>query len=184
MKKNITHIGMTFLGIAVVLLVASSGCNGKKKPADLPALYPCQITVMQDGKPLEGALVRLHSDKSLRFTTSGVTDNQGVANIKTDVSWPGAPEGKYKVCVQKVVTSSAQDLPKEVPNPTTDRAGYAEYRKKAAEIGKATSYVDKKFLRPNSTPVTAEVTTSGCTQTVDVGAAVNEPWDSLTKSSS
>jgi hypothetical protein len=44
--------------IDITLLVSVAfmiGCKDKSRPIDLPALYPCTITVTQDGKLLERA---------------------------------------------------------------------------------------------------------------------------------
>lgn len=170
-----------FSGIAVLSLLTLVGCE-KKKPSDMPALYPCKLTITQEGKPLEGATVSLIAQgKSLRFTTAAITDKQGVAVIKTDIDWTGVPEGKYKVCVKKV---SAPDsgVSDEIPS---DPVAFAEYQKKLAEASAQTmSYVDSKYLRPRTTPLEIEVTTSGFEDTVDVGPAVSQKWDDVTKSSS
>ena len=182
MKSNITHIGFALSGITAVLLFVASGCGGKKKPADLPPLYPCEITVIQDGKPLEGATVSLNADgTSLRFTVAAKTDKVGVAKIKTDIDWLGAPVGKYKVCIRKVV-APATDTSEEIPS---DPTAYAEYQKKlASQSAQTKSLVDRKYLRPHTTPVSIEVTESGFSDTIDVGTAVDDLWDNVTKSSS
>ena len=172
MKKHFLHI------LLLLSLFCFVGCGGKKKPDDLPPLYPVKITVMQDGKPLERATVRLVADGSnTRFTTGSVTDKNGVAIIKTDGQWPGAPEGKYKVLVQKIVTPEA--------DPSEDSLSYEEQQVKAAERNKQTkSVVDSKFMNLKTTTLAIEVTTSGATETFDVGAAVNDPLDSVSSSSS
>ena len=181
-KNNYTFLGYTLSGFIFLALLIFCGCGGKKKPADLPLLHPCKITVIQDGKPLEGATVSLTAQGTpLRFTTAAITDKQGVAVIKTDIDWPGAPEGKYKVCIKKVVapkTDSTENAP-------SDPAQYAEYQKKLAESSDLTmSYVDSKYLRPRTSPVEIEVKPGGFEDTVDVGPAVEQKWNDVTKSSS
>jgi len=183
-KKNITSVWFAFAVIAVMLLVTTSACSQKKKPADLPQLYPCEITVIQDGQPLEGAIVGLIADgHNTRFPSAAISDNKGIAKIKTDSLWPGAPAGNYKVTISKTVLP-VLDLPKEIPDATADPKGYAEYRQKVGEMsGKTKSVVDQKFLRPNSTPESIEVTSSGYKGTIDVGAAVDELWENVSRSS-
>ena len=163
----------TIYSLLLLSLFCFSGCGGKKKPADLPPLYPVKLTVVQDGNPLEGATVSLIADgTNVRFTTAGVTDANGVATIKTDIDWPGAPVGKFKVCISKVVT------PPEEPSDAS--LSYEERRAKAgARLAQTKSVVDSRFLRPRTTTLGIEVTESGVTETFDVGAAVDDLWDKV-----
>ncbi len=86
-----------FALLGAVALTAVVGCGGPKKPADLPELYPVKITVIQDGQPLEGASVMLNDPSlKIRFVMGGQTDAQGVAEIKTDAQFPGAPGPSYR----------------------------------------------------------------------------------------
>ena len=172
MKKSI----ICFL--LILSLFCFSGCGGKKKPSDLPPLYPVKITVVQDGNPLEGATVNFIADgANVRFTTAGITDKNGVATIKTDIDWPGVPVGKYKVCISKVV------MPPE--EPTDASLSYEERRAKAgARSAQTKSLVDSRFLRPRTTTLAIDVTESGATETFDVGAAVDELWERVTGGSS
>ena len=168
MKKNIISY------LIILSLFSFSGCGGKKKPSDLPPLYPVMITVVQDGNPLEGATVSLIADgANVRFTTAGVTDKNGVATIKTDIDWPGAPAGKFKVCISKVVTPP--------DDPVDASLSYEEGRAKAkANLAQTKSMVNSKFLRPRTTPFAIEVTERGVTETLDVGAVVDDLWDNVT----
>jgi len=179
MKKNIfTNTNFILIVLVVVLLVTSSACNKKQKPADLPPLHPVKLTVIQDGNPMEGATVSLIADgTNVRFTTAGVTGKDGVATIKTDAEWPGAPAGKYKVCIKKLV------MPPE--DPADASLSFEERKAKAgARSDQTKSVVDSKFLRPRTTPLSIEVTENGVTETLDVGAAVDELWNSVLSSSS
>ena len=180
--KNKKIANIQFVFAAILVLVATSACNQKKKPADMPQLFPCEITVVQDGKPLEGATVNLTADgTSLRFTVAAKTDKNGVAKIKTDIDWPGAPAGKYKVCISKVV---APEVDNTTPIPS-DPVEYAAYQKKLAESSAQTkSLVDSKYLRPHTTPESIEVTASGYKATIDVGPAVDQLWNNVSGSSS
>ena len=166
--------------VVLTLLVTSIGC-GKQKPSDLPPLFPCKITVMQGGQPLPGASVTLFADgHQVRFTLGAVTDKNGVATIKTNIDWEGAPEGKYKVCIKKIVvpsSSGSNDDP-------SGQVGTEEYNKKLAEASaQVKSLVDSKFLRPRNTPASITVTSSGIDETVDVGAAVDEFWNDVSRTS-
>jgi len=157
-----------FVSMLCLSLVCFSGCGGKQKPTDLPPLFPVKITVIQDGKPLEKAVVSLSADGTkVRFTIGGITDQNGVATLKTDGEWPGAPAGKYKICINKTVVPE--------PDPGEDALSREEQNAKAAERNKLTkSVVNSKFSRPNSTTFSIEVTDSRVTETCDVGAAVDD----------
>ncbi|MDR2641984.1 MAG: hypothetical protein LBC74_04245 [Planctomycetaceae bacterium] len=41
------------------VLLSVLGCGGSSGPKDLPKLYPCVITITQEGKPLDNAVVEL-----------------------------------------------------------------------------------------------------------------------------
>ena len=91
--------------IACVLAsVASLGCKDKSRPADLPEdMSPCFVTITQEGKPLEGASVSFEYTTPVKYTTSGVTDANGVAQMST-YGYGGAQIGTAKVVVTKMVT--------------------------------------------------------------------------------
>lgn len=173
-----------FAFFGAVALAAVVGCGGPKKPADLPDLYPVKITVIQDGKPLEGASVMLNDPElKVRFTMGGKTNAQGVAEIKTDAQFPGAPVGKFKVTVAK---EDVPELPPELQGAQpTDPAERAEFDRKLAEHSASIcDTVDLKFKRMNTTPEEVEVTTSGAEKTVDVGERVDVPFSESRGSSS
>lgn len=167
------------LGAVAVTLVV--GCGGPKKPADLPELYPVKITVIQDGQPLEGASVMLNDPSlKIRFVMGGTTNAQGVAEIKTDAQFPGAPEGEFKITIRKATEpeSSGEMAP-------TDPAERAEWEKKQAELMNQTAdTVDLKFGDMAQTPATIKVVPGGAEATVDVGEKVNIPFSESRKSSS
>ena len=160
----------TFL-FAMLALVATTilGCGGVEKPADLPELYPCKISVIQDGQPLEGATVILADATSqLRFSVGGVTNAQGVVEVKTDGKFQGAPQGKYKVLISKVfVPEMIQEAPPEDPD------AKAEYDKKLQELNaQQADTVDVNYKKFGTTPAEIEVTPSGAEASFDVGPKV------------
>lgn len=170
-----------FALLGAVALAAVVGCGGPKKPADLPDLYPVKITVIQDGQPLEGASIMLN-DPSLqvRFVMGGQTDAKGVAEIKTDGQFPGAPAGEFKVTVRKTTKPEITD---EVA--PSDPAERAEWEKKQAEISaQMADTVDLKFGDMSKTPETITVAPGGVEKTIDVGEKVNIPFSESRKSSS
>lgn len=172
---------MKFCALLCVACGLILGCQGQKKPADLPELYPVKVTIIQDGAPLEGATVSLYDTTgSSRFTVGAKTDAKGVASLKTDAKYDGAPAGNYKVLVSKAfIPEVSTEVPPEDP------AARAEFDKKMQEANsQQADLVDLKFKRPNSTPETLEVTASGAEATIDVGAKVEVKFSESMKSSS
>ena len=87
------------------IILIGNGCSKSNRPADLPKLYPAAVTIRQEDKELSGAAVRLVPlDVSNTWTTGAVTDSHGKATLRTHGRYPGAPAGKYKVCVTKTMT--------------------------------------------------------------------------------
>ena len=177
-----------FIPFLLLALFCPSGCGGKKKPADLPHLFPVILTVIQDDKPLEGATVNLVADGvDVRFTTGAITGKDGVATIKTDAYWPGAPAGKYRVIISKIVAPppDTSDSPPPTDSSEASLKYYEEQQAKAAERNAQTkSLVNSKFLKFGTTPLSVVVTEAGLTETLDVGAAVDELMDKVLGGSS
>lgn len=111
---------LTFV-LLVFLLLGPLGCSrGPQKPEGLPDLHPVTLTVIQDGKPLDGAIVSLRPlDSSNHWGSNGLTDANGKAIIKTHGDFAGAPVGKYKVAVIKteVETSGKTSVSYNIINP-------------------------------------------------------------------
>ena len=76
------------------------GCGSHSQ---IPGLVDVQITVTQEGKTLEKAVVILEAP-DVNFSPSGVTDKNGVAVMYTNGTSRGALEGEYKVRVSKTET--------------------------------------------------------------------------------
>ena len=135
----------------------------------MPKLYPATITVMQDGKPLEGAqVVVISTDPSMNWSSGGNTDKNGVVKLRTMGQYDGAPIGKYKVGVRKVELPDIT-LPMDMPS---DPAGLKEYYRIAKEIDDHTFFlVDEKFSI-GKTQLEVEITLSDLKGTVDVSPAI------------
>jgi len=98
MNKNILLFSI------LVLAVFLPGCNNKKRPDGFPQLYPCEITVLQEGTPLSGATVMLLSEGgSVPWTVGGGTNDSGVARIFTHGEFAGAPLGQFQVWVSSLL---------------------------------------------------------------------------------
>ena len=165
----------------ITLLLAASfiiGCGGTPRPDGMPRLYPASITVIQEGTPLEGAMVRLVAvDASLaRWEPSGITDASGVAAMRIDGRFDGAPLGNYKVLVSKREQEphphpELASLPPGDPN--------AQRYIDAARNLKTYTYVEPQYDSVENTPLRVEITASQRSYTVDAGKKIrNEerPW--------
>jgi len=155
-----------FTTLAISLVVA--GCFEAQRPSDLPKLYPCKITVIQDGKPLEDALVFVRpQDGNLRFVISGKTDAKGVAVLKLDSQWAGVPEGEFFVSISKIITPA--DL--EVPDETTPLNERRRIQEQATQQIKET--VDPRYSDLAKTELRLKVDKKATNETFDVGDAVD-----------
>ena len=144
--KHVTLFFATFF-----ILIAIVGC-GDGRPKDMPKTFPCQIVIVKDGVPQEGYQVTLYPDPgNLLLSINATTDSSGVARVRTqmaDYVAEGAPEGSYKVAVDK---------PAELPSDGVDSAQLsredreAYYIKRAAEAEKF-RIVPVRLTKANSTP--------------------------------
>lgn len=122
------------------LIAALTGCgDGKIKR------YPVSGSITVAGKPYEGARVFLFPlDGSEAFQKErpfGVTDESGAFSIMTFVKDDGAPAGTYKVIVMNDPPADADQ----------------------AKRWRGRPQIDAQFSNPDTTPLTAEVT-SGINQ--------------------
>jgi hypothetical protein len=160
-------------GIFVLFLTILVGCS-QNVHEGLPPLYPCNITVIQDGKPLAGANVSLvRFDGDMKWVVCGTTNSSGVTAIQTQMRYAGAPEGKYKVRISKTVSEGE---PKLVPSGDSEQP---------LSIGDIPSYfvIDPKYDHFNTTPFEISIAkdkTNG--ESFDVGQSIKQPVsDNITK---
>jgi len=147
----------------VLSLVVLFGCGGKKKPDGLPALYPCEIKVLQEGAPLAGATVSLVSvDGSIKWVVGGGTDDSGLAKIYTHGDFSGAPVGQYKVIITKTIIENAPSQ-EQLNNPNF-----------AGPMGTDYDCVDLQYKSQKSTPLSMEITSGKNSKEFDVGKAIHE----------
>jgi hypothetical protein len=151
-----------FILFFVTLLISVtliSGCgNNNSRPKDLPALYPCKLTITQDGQPLAEATVRFVSVDGGKWNPVAFTDTAGHVEMNT-YSFNGVPAGKYKVLIEKEVRENIVEEKNAVTGITEEKS-YTLYR-----------IVDKKYTDAATTPHEIEVTGKGgkTEQTFDVG---------------
>jgi len=152
--------------IPLMLVVFTiAGCaKNDGRPKDLPPLFPCEITITQEGNPLSGATIALESfgEAKTTYLPSGITDESGKAVLST-YGFKGAPADMYKVTVRKTVVEDVKQVTDGYGDLVND--GGVEYRT-----------VERQYSYPDTTPHEIEVTTGkGTTQaSFDVGKPIKE----------
>jgi hypothetical protein len=139
-------IDFVFLFSVLFLFI---GCHfGPAKPEGFPKLHPCELTILQDGTPLQESRVTLfpHDEDQKDWGTFGLTNTEGIVRFYTYGQWKGVPEGNFKVTVVKQLV--------EDPDITY-------------------TLIDEKFAEPETTPFELEIK-GKTTQTFDVGSAIKK----------
>ena len=149
----------------ILIAVSMTGCGrDTSRPADLPPLFPCTITITQDGNPLSGATVDLEpaDGANTNYRASAITDESGRA-VLTTYGYKGAPAGRYKVTVRKTLIENVG----EVTN---------EYGEVVGSSGLEYRTVERMYSDAKTTPHEIEVTTGRDTThaTFDVGKPIKE----------
>jgi len=147
------------------VVFAIAGCaKNDGRPADLPPLFPCEITITQEGNPLSGATIALESfgETKVTYFPSDITNESGKAVLST-YGFKGVPAGTYKVTVRKTVVEDVKQVTDSYGDLVNDNG--VEYRT-----------VERQYSYADTTPHEIEVTTGrGTTQaTFDVGKPVKE----------
>jgi len=143
----------------------------------MPDLHPCQITITQEDVPLEGASVTLFpkTGGSNGWNTVGLTNANGVAEMKTHNDFKGAPAGEYVVMVTKTERSHGS-VPDEPPY--SHKENPMEYEKwlQAKNAEKRITYrlVKPEFNDANKTPHTITITKGKNEAAFDVGEPIKE----------
>jgi hypothetical protein len=147
-----------------------TGCS-QKLPEGMPKLYPTKLTLTQENTPLAGAVVQIFAnDPSLaKWGASGVTDTNGVVELKVNAKYKGVPAGTYKVTVAK----------KEIePHPHPEWGNlpdgdpkFHQYRAESMKL-KSYDFVEMKFGSLNTTPLEIEVKTGSNNISLGVGGPI------------
>ncbi|MDR2706110.1 MAG: hypothetical protein LBC02_10060 [Planctomycetaceae bacterium] len=153
------QILMLFLPIPILV-----GCFSKE-PDGFPHVYPATITITQDGKPLEGAVVVLeHPTERTRWSAGGKTDATGSvqpATVQGNYSVSGVPAEDFLVTIMKnPVVEIDQTVDPETLTPQERDRLNAEYEQKMIEARKAVG-IPEILSDPQKTPLRWKVTTSG-----------------------
>lgn len=145
------------------------GCGGEKIPDGMPELFDFTVIVMQDGKPVDGAMVIMEDPMSkIPYGVTAIAGSDGKAKLTTG-QFKGAPAGEYNVAVTKDVETESQYGKMEPPT-DTERAEWRANR--AKEYRPTHRYVDDKFRVAAESGLTVSITGPG-EATVDVSPAVD-----------
>ncbi len=156
-ERNIRFVLRSILVLSLLWIV---GCGGKPTPEGFPDLVPCEVEVIQDGKPLADATVSFVSDQ-LQWTVGGITNEHGVAQMYTHGDFEGSPEGEFRVTITKTVIEGAP-TPEQLASPSFAGRGGTDF-----------DYVDLQYKDPKKTPLQVKV--SGTTrETFDVGKPIHQ----------
>ena len=143
-------------------LIGLVGCSSGDKPKDLPPLYPCTLTIIQDGASLAEATVEFVPAVPSKYRPASLTGEDGTVSMRT-YGFPGVPAGKYKVVVSKEIRENL--VYTDTINPSTGQK----------EVVSFTRYqtVEPQYSSADSSPHEIEITgKEKVRQTFDVGKAV------------
>jgi hypothetical protein len=92
--------------IPLLIVLFSLGCNSK--PANVPATFPCVISVTNGTTPIADVFIVLAPETGgTEWSMSGTTNASGTATIRTSrLGWQGngVPAGTYRVSLSKTPT--------------------------------------------------------------------------------
>lgn len=161
-----------FLCLFLLMINIFFGCY-QQLPHGIPKLYKTKITIVQDGKPLQGvSIIAINEDfGSSPWTAGGITNQAGIIELKTQGKYNGLPLGRYSITATKVETPADLVLPKNV---NTDQE-IREYDRILNEIQKNSfEVIDKKFRTQETTPLKIQVKPETNIFTFDLGISVRE----------
>ena len=142
-------------------LLVVSGCSDSSRPADLPPLFPCTVLVTQGGVPLGDAIVELRPEDAQKYRPTAITNAEGKAVMGT-YGYPGAPVGKYKIVVSKIIEDNVVDR-------------IDEFGKRVVMSRDRYQVVEDRFSKPETSPHEIEITSKRVQTEIDVGNPVRQP---------
>jgi 5-hydroxyisourate hydrolase-like protein (transthyretin family) len=154
-----------FFSVSLIFILFFFGCQ--PRPKGMPEVVPCAITVLKNGKPLEGIDVALHKlEGNGSLSMMAFTNSQGVAKIHTHLTTykkSGAPVGNYKITIDKPVK-----YPEEENHPEYSLKQLEAYlAKREAEIEKL-RIIPKKLTHVSTTPFEINVEPQGTEYTIEL----------------
>jgi hypothetical protein len=157
--------------VGFVMCLLTSGCSSQKVPAEFPSkLVQFSVTLLNEGKPVEGAAVVLVSEIASSYNVVAYTGSDGVARLETSVntySKIGVPSGNYKALITHTPKAPSQVSNEQLGKMTLDeRIAYNE--KIEIEISKLPKIVPANLGDINATPITITVPESGGNTTIEI----------------
>ncbi|MDR0610799.1 MAG: hypothetical protein LBG58_11865 [Planctomycetaceae bacterium] len=154
---------MTTIRLSFIILFSigiTLACNRVQKPNGLPKLFPCTITITQNGVPVQGILISLiDPDVTECWTVSGLTNTSGTATIRTHGNFVGAPSGVYKVTLSKTEKTGEYDtMSGTLPSQSVPLQIY--------------SLIDTKYNDETTTPLKITVENKKVIEKFEIGAGV------------
>ncbi|MDR1923668.1 MAG: hypothetical protein LBQ66_04770 [Planctomycetaceae bacterium] len=99
-------IRVTIILLLVLLMIYQVlGCGRRvRRPADLPPLTPCVISVTFGGEVMDGVGVLLTPEDSSvnKWSAGGLTDSEGKAKMVTSSAFDGVVPGNYVISFRKL----------------------------------------------------------------------------------
>ena len=148
--------------VAVVSLLMLSGCGGGAT-GGVP-VYEVNGKITLGGGPLAFATVAFAPTEKNQPTATGRTDSQGNFILTTYNYGDGAAEGNFKVTVMKsgqATTSGGYGEASETDEHDGDDGSAVEHGKGNKKADQAANLVPDLYSRAKTTPLAAEVTSSG-----------------------
>jgi hypothetical protein len=147
------------------LFFVISGCG---KPANMPKLVPCQITVTDGGNPIAEVRVSMTDESSAEsLAINGITNSSGVAKMSTtytSYSASGVPQGTFKVAIDK----EPPNLPPQgVTDDMNEQQADAAMKKWEEKVDQL-RIIPKKLIFVSTTPITFEVKENGNNLKIDI----------------
>ncbi len=146
---------MRWVSVTSMFLVLNSCSSEVGEPT-----YPVSGTIMQKGKPIEGAIVAF-TPTTTGLAASGSTDAAGVYKLTTKTNGDGAVLGKYSVSITKYESPTDSAKPEQVAKSQKPSSGYpAGYSETLSNIASMPSknLLPPKFANPATSKLEADVT--------------------------
>lgn len=156
-----------------MLLIAACGCS--RRPADMPPLYPCSVTVVRAGTPIADVQIILEpAAESQRVTITGKTNADGVAVIHSQrlgaaYVEAGAPVGSFLVSAIKMPKWSGEKTADEcmAMSPEEQKAYVSSYNEAMSKLPRE---VPASFAEEGRRPLDV-VAGKANTLTIDVASS-------------
>lgn len=134
-----------------------SGCT--KIPDDFPRLATTVVRVVRNGEPEKGLRVIVDSEQQVKYASSGTTDNDGFAIIRTDSNrhfYIGAPVGTITVTLRPEPYVITPEEAKALKNMSREEA-LARNTERNTEMQRRRSLIPPYFYNPKAAPLQFEV---------------------------